>query len=111
MPKHVAVVMDGNRRWARSQGLMHAAGYLAGVGALKAVVDLCSKWGIQILTVFAFSSDNWLRPKVEVDFLMKLLETVLKDEVAYMLRRYRVNFLAEHNLIIWTTCLGKIAFS
>ncbi|KAI3667016.1 hypothetical protein L6452_42058 [Arctium lappa] len=86
MPKHVAVVMDGNRRWARSRGLMPEAGYLAGAAALKAVVDLCSKWGIQILTVFAFSSDNWLRPKVEVDFLMKLLETALKDEVAYTLR-------------------------
>ncbi|XP_024975553.1 dehydrodolichyl diphosphate synthase 2-like [Cynara cardunculus var. scolymus] len=86
IPKHVAVVMDGNRRWARLRGLMPEAGYLAGAGALKAVVNLCSKWGIQTLTVFAFSSDNWLRPKVEVDFLMKLLETALKDEVAYMLR-------------------------
>ncbi|CAH1418642.1 unnamed protein product [Lactuca virosa] len=86
MPKHVAVIMDGNRRWARSRGLMPQAGYLAGAGALKVVVDLCRKWGIQVLTVFAFSSDNWLRPKVEVDFLMRLLESTLKDEVASMSR-------------------------
>lgn len=64
MPKHVAVIMDGNRRWARSRGLVPQAGYLAGAGALKVVVDLCRKWGIHVLTVFAFSSDNWLRPKV-----------------------------------------------
>ncbi|KAL4587257.1 hypothetical protein LXL04_000125 [Taraxacum kok-saghyz] len=86
MPKHVAVIMDGNRRWARSRGLMPQAGYLAGAGALKVVVDLCRNWGIHVLTVFAFSSDNWLRPRVEVDFLMGLLESTLKDEVASMSR-------------------------
>ncbi|CAI9297008.1 unnamed protein product [Lactuca saligna] len=65
---------------------MPQAGYLTSVGALKFVVDMCRKWGIQVLTFFAFSSDNWLRPKVEVDFLMRLLENTLKDEVASMSR-------------------------
>ncbi|CAH1412023.1 unnamed protein product [Lactuca virosa] len=86
MSKHVAVIIGGNRRWDRSRGLMPQVGYLTGAGALKVVVDMCRKWGIQVLTVFAFSSDNWLRPKVEVDFLMRLLENTLKDEVASMSR-------------------------
>lgn len=65
MPKHVAVVMDGNRRWARIRGLPIGSGYEAGVRALRSVVELCCKWGIRVLTVFAFSSDNWFRPKVK----------------------------------------------
>ncbi|CAH1416632.1 unnamed protein product [Lactuca virosa] len=73
MSKHVAVINDGNRRWARSRGLMPQAGYLIDAGALKFVVDLCRKWRIQVLTV-------------EVDFLMRLLENTLKDEVASMSR-------------------------
>ncbi|CAI9287491.1 unnamed protein product [Lactuca saligna] len=84
MPKHVAIIMDGNRRWARSQRLMPQAGYLAGAAALKSVVDLCRKWGIEVLTVFAFSSDNWLRPKIEVDLIMGLIGDKIKDEIAYM---------------------------
>ncbi|XP_023743593.1 dehydrodolichyl diphosphate synthase 2 [Lactuca sativa] len=86
MPNHVAIIMDGNRRWARSQRLMPQAGYLAGARALKLVVDLCRKWGIQVLTVFAFSSDNWLRPKTEVDLIMGLIGDKIKDEIAYMER-------------------------
>nr|KAJ0207948.1 hypothetical protein LSAT_V11C500274600 [Lactuca sativa] len=84
MLKHVEFIIDGNRRWDRSRGLMPQPSYLTCVGALKVEVDLCCKWGIQVLTVFAFSSNNWLRPKVEVDFLMRLLENTLKDEVASM---------------------------
>lgn len=64
MPNHVAVVMDGNRRWARMRGLQAVSGYKAGVGALKSMVELCCKWGIKVLTVFAFSSENWVRPQV-----------------------------------------------
>ena len=64
MPNHVAVVMDGNRRWARMRGLQAVSGYNAGVGALKGMVELCCKWGIKVLTVFAFSSENWVRPQV-----------------------------------------------
>ncbi|KAI8556969.1 hypothetical protein RHMOL_Rhmol05G0297700 [Rhododendron molle] len=71
MPEHVAVIMDGNRRWARTRGLPAVAGYEAGLRALKEMVELCCRWRIRVLTVFAFSSDNWLRPKVEVGFLMR----------------------------------------
>ncbi|KAJ0808882.1 putative decaprenyl diphosphate synthase, di-trans-poly-cis-decaprenylcistransferase [Helianthus annuus] len=86
MPNHVAVIMDGNRRWARSRGLKPEAGYMAGARSLKLFADLCCNWGIRVATVFAFSSDNWLRPKAEVDFLMRLFESALKDEITYMLR-------------------------
>lgn len=64
LPNHVAVIMDGNRRWARTRGLPPVSGYQAGIRALRLLVELCCKYGITVLTVFAFSSDNWFRPKV-----------------------------------------------
>nr|GMC99698.1 dehydrodolichyl diphosphate synthase 2-like [Ipomoea batatas] len=79
MPNHVAVIMDGNRRWARTRGLPVASGYEAGVEALRRLVKLCCKWEIRVLTVFAFSLDNWFRPKVEIDFLMGLFENGLNN--------------------------------
>ncbi|KAE8680431.1 hypothetical protein F3Y22_tig00111388pilonHSYRG00030 [Hibiscus syriacus] len=63
MPKHVAVIMDGNGRWARQRKLPTSAGHEAGVKSLWEMVELCGQWGIQVLTVFAFSSENWIRPK------------------------------------------------
>lgn len=64
MPRHVAVIMDGNVRWARQRGLPSGAGHEAGVRSLRQLVELCGRWGIRVLTVFAFSYDNWIRPKV-----------------------------------------------
>lgn len=64
MPNHVAVIMDGNRRWARMRGLPVGLGHEAGVRALREIVELCCKWGIRVLTAFAFSCDNWFRPQV-----------------------------------------------
>ncbi|XP_060176772.1 cis-prenyltransferase 4, chloroplastic-like [Lycium barbarum] len=81
MPKHVAVIMDGNRRWARMKGLPVALGYEAGIRSLRKLVELCCKWGINALTVFAFSAENWSRPKVEVDYLMGLFERGLTNEL------------------------------
>ncbi|KAK7385520.1 hypothetical protein VNO78_31242 [Psophocarpus tetragonolobus] len=81
MPKHVAVIMDGNGRWAKARGLAASAGHQAGVESLRRVVRLCCSWGIKVLTVFALSTDNWLRPKVEVDFLLKLFERTIDSEV------------------------------
>lgn len=66
MPKHVAVIMDGNGRWARQRGLPPSAGHEAGARSLRELVELCCKWGIRVLTVFAFSYDNWIRPKVRL---------------------------------------------
>ncbi|CAN4109716.1 unnamed protein product [Withania somnifera] len=86
MPKHVAMVMDGNRRWAKMRGFPVALGYEAGFRAARKLIELCDNWGIRVLTLFAFSSDNWLRPKVEVDFLMGLFERVLKNELEDFVR-------------------------
>ncbi|PHT67658.1 Isoprenyl transferase 1 [Capsicum annuum] len=71
MPKHVAVIMDGNRRWAKMRGFPVALGYEAGIRAVRKLIELCGNWGIGVLTLFAFSSDNWLRPKVtSYEFLL-----------------------------------------
>ncbi|BAC03324.1 putative undecaprenyl pyrophosphate synthetase [Oryza sativa (japonica cultivar-group)] len=86
LPRHVAVVMDGNARWARARGLPSAAGHEAGRRALEETVRLSRAWGIRALTAFAFSNENWSRPKVEVDFLMRLFERVIHDSVAEFLR-------------------------
>lgn len=68
MPNHVAIIMDGNGRWAKNRGLRPWDGHRAGVEALREIVELCGKWGIQVLTVFAFSTDNWIRPRVRPNF-------------------------------------------
>ncbi|KAL5814767.1 hypothetical protein ACOSQ4_025408 [Xanthoceras sorbifolium] len=81
MPKHVAVIMDGNVRWARQRGMPSGAGHEAGVRSLRQLVEVCCRWGIKVLTVFAFSYDNWIRPQVEIEFLMSLFERVIKSEI------------------------------
>ncbi|XP_006338989.1 dehydrodolichyl diphosphate synthase 2-like [Solanum tuberosum] len=86
MPKHIAVIMDGNRRWAKKRGLPVALGYAAGIRALRNFVKLSYNWGIRALTLFAFSSENWFRPEAEVDLLMGLFDKVLKDEVENLAR-------------------------
>ncbi|GAB4824520.1 hypothetical protein Ancab_007396 [Ancistrocladus abbreviatus] len=86
MPKHVAVIMDGNVRWATRRGLPSSAGHEEGVQSLKKVIEMCCKWGIKVLTVFAFSYDNWIRPRVEVDFLMSLFERGIKSEMENFVR-------------------------
>ena len=81
IPSHVAIIMDGNNRWARAQGKRKLAGHAAGADALRAVIRKCIERGVQTLSVFAFSSENWRRPKIEVDGLMRLFEKSLNDEV------------------------------
>ncbi|XP_073279026.1 cis-prenyltransferase 4, chloroplastic-like isoform X2 [Primulina huaijiensis] len=96
MPIHVAVIMDGNRRWAQMRGLPSVSGYEAGAHAFRTVVDLCCKWRITVLTVFVFSSDNWTRPKVEIDFIMELLERALRDELQQLMRKnVRVSLIGD----------------
>ncbi|KAJ1385935.1 Decaprenyl diphosphate synthase-like, partial [Sesbania bispinosa] len=81
MPKHVAVIMDGNGRWAKMRGLPPWAGHEAGARSMIRLMRLCCSWGIKVLTVFAFSIDNWVRPKVEVDFLMSLFERTINSNI------------------------------
>ncbi|KAI4974563.1 hypothetical protein ZWY2020_047843 [Hordeum vulgare] len=86
LPRHVAVVMDGNSRWARARGMPPAFGHEAGRRALLETVRLSRAWGIRALTAFAFSHENWSRPKAEVDFLMGLFERAIHNSVAEFLR-------------------------
>ncbi len=81
MPRHVAVIMDGNGRWATNRLLPRMAGHERGVAALRGVVEACAMRGIEALTVFAFSSENWRRPEEEVSFLMGLFLRALQREV------------------------------
>lgn len=84
LPRHVAVIMDGNGRWAQQQGLPRIMGHRRGVDALKGILRCCKDWGVQALTAYAFSTENWGRPIEEVDFLMMLFERVLRRELQEM---------------------------
>ncbi|MEH2175862.1 isoprenyl transferase [Nostoc sp.] len=84
LPHHVAVIMDGNGRWAKRQGLPRIMGHKRGVDALKDLLRCCQDWGIQALTAYAFSTENWKRPQEEVDFLMTLFQRVLRQELREM---------------------------
>jgi len=81
VPRHVAVIMDGNNRWAKARGLPGPAGHKAGVEAIRTVLRACEKHGVEVLTLFAFSSENWRRPPREVSALMALFLTYLRREV------------------------------
>nr|WP_042286565.1 isoprenyl transferase [Nonlabens ulvanivorans] len=81
MPQHIAVIMDGNGRWAKKQGLMRVRGHEKGAKAVRETVETCAELGIKNLTLYAFSTENWKRPKLEVDTLMRLLVSSLKKEL------------------------------
>jgi undecaprenyl diphosphate synthase len=81
IPQHVAIIMDGNGRWAKKRGLPRQAGHKAGVENLRTVIDACVEFGIKILTVYAFSTENWERPEIEVRGLMRIFARVLDQEV------------------------------
>ena len=81
LPQHVAIIMDGNGRWAKKQGLLRAAGHKRGTAGVKQAVEGCAELGIPYLTLYAFSTENWNRPKKEVDTLMNLLVSSLKKEI------------------------------
>lgn len=79
LPVHIGVIMDGNGRWAKKRGLPRSAGHSAGADSLKKIVTECNNMGIKYITVYAFSTENWKRPKEEVDYLMNLLMDYLKN--------------------------------
>jgi undecaprenyl diphosphate synthase len=81
LPKHLAIIMDGNGRWAKQKGLLRTLGHESGTKSVKVTVETCAKMGIENLTLYAFSTENWNRPKFEVDTLMKLLVSSLKKEL------------------------------
>ncbi|HLV24128.1 MAG TPA: isoprenyl transferase [Moheibacter sp.] len=81
LPEHVAIIMDGNGRWAKKQGLERTFGHQHAVRSVRAAIEICGELGIPYLTLFAFSTENWNRPKLEVSFLMKLLSKTIASEI------------------------------
>ena len=81
LPKHLAIIMDGNGRWAKKQGFLRTLGHESGTKSVKEIIKSCAKLGIENLTLYAFSTENWNRPKIEVDTLMKILVRSLKKEL------------------------------
>jgi len=81
-PRHIAIIMDGNGRWANNRGKGRARGHEAGVEALRRAVEAAGDLGIEYLTVYAFSTENWARPQKEVNFLMSLLKLYISKDVA-----------------------------
>ncbi len=96
LPRHVAIIMDGNGRWARTRNLPRMAGHREGVNAARATVRAASRAGIEYLTLYAFSSENWTRPAAEVEFLMRLLESSVDAELPELCRNnVRLRVLGE----------------
>ena len=81
VPEHIAIIMDGNGRWAKRRGLPRQAGHRAGVENLRRVIDACVEFGVKILTIYAFSTENWGRPESEVRGLMRIFRRVLDQEL------------------------------
>ena len=97
LPAHIAIIMDGNGRWARRRGLPRAAGHKAGVEPVRITVETCTRLGIQALTLYAFSVENWKRPRAEVDTLWRLLRLYLRRELPEIIRN-DIRF----------TCMGRL---
>ncbi len=81
LPKHIAIIMDGNGRWAKQQGKLRVFGHENGTKSVREITETCAELGIENLTLYAFSTENWKRPKLEVQTLMKLLISSLKNEI------------------------------
>ncbi|HFD91818.1 MAG TPA: isoprenyl transferase [Gammaproteobacteria bacterium] len=97
-PRHVAIIMDGNGRWAKKRYMPRFAGHKAGVEAVRSIVRYCANKGIEVLTLFAFSSENWRRPEEEVSLLMDLLLTSLQRQVRKLHdNNVRLRFIGDHH--------------
>ena len=96
LPRHIAIIMDGNGRWAKKRGLPRTAGHKVGAEVFRDIATYCQELGIEYLTIYAFSTENWKRPKDEVDVLMSLLEQYLQEAIDTMERdRIRLRVLGD----------------
>ena len=100
LPAHIAVIMDGNGRWAKLKGMMRIFGHENAITSVRETVEGCAKLGIKFLTLYAFSTENWNRPKLEVDALMGLLTTSLKKEVGKLIKNnIKLNIIGNSDLL------------
>lgn len=106
LPLHIAIIMDGNGRWAKERGLKRTAGHEEGAKVVRNITVHCAKIGIKYLTLYAFSTENWSRPKLEVEYLMRLLEKYLKNELETFLQN-NIRFKAIGDLTKFSTSLQK----
>ena len=96
LPRHIAIIMDGNGRWAKKRGLPRQAGHRQGAETFRRIASYCKELGVEYLTVYAFSTENWKRPPEEVDAIMKLLENYLLESIEKMEKeRIRVRILGD----------------
>ena len=95
LPTHIAIIMDGNGRWAKKRSLPRSAGHAAGSKTFKEIARYCNKIGLKYLTVYAFSTENWKRPKAEVDNIMNILRDYLKDAKNFKDENIKVNFIGD----------------
>ena len=107
LPQHIAIIMDGNGRWAKEKGLNRTAGHEEGAKTVREITTHANNLGIKYLTLYAFSTENWSRPKLEVEFLMKLLERYLKNELPVYLEN-GVKFKAIGDLSKFSKSLQKV---
>ena len=95
LPRHIAIVMDGNGRWAKKRGLPRSAGHVSGAKTFKTIARYCNKIGLEYLTVYAFSTENWKRPPEEVEGIMNLLRDYLKDAENFKEENIKVRFIGD----------------
>lgn len=95
LPEHIAIIMDGNGRWAKKRALPRSAGHTAGAKTFKNIARYCNKIGLKYLTVYAFSTENWKRPKEEVENIMNLLRDYLKDAENFKDENIKVRFIGD----------------
>src|SRR6202030_1756620 len=88
LPAHIAIIMDGNGRWARRRGQLRVAGHKAGMRPVRTIIETCAQMGIRVLTLYAFSIENWKRPRTEIEMLWRLLRTYLRLELPEMMRQH-----------------------
>jgi undecaprenyl diphosphate synthase len=100
IPKHIAIIMDGNGRWAKKQGKLRIFGHKNGRNSVSKITEACGNLNVKFLTLYAFSTENWNRPKMEVDTLMKLLVSALKDELKSLIKNeIKLNAIGDLNML------------
>ncbi len=97
IPGHIAIIMDGNGRWAKNKGMPRSVGHTAGAKKFKEIARYCNKIGVKYLTVYAFSTENWKRPKDEIDGIMNLLRDYLKDSTNFKGENIKLRFIGDRS--------------